>query len=153
MLTLNADEHPLMNRMHKPDSKLASDKQDKRSVIPIELTDVGQWLEGAIKDVLELELKLTQIRGHIIPCAQGAANVQGQTAVLGAIQARNAPTGACWSCAGRTSSTSSRGPLPAGSAEPQAVKRDADNGRFEERWAFVLDSADYPELEKFAIAN
>lgn len=31
MLTLNADTHPLMNRIHKPDPKLSTDKQDKRS--------------------------------------------------------------------------------------------------------------------------
>lgn len=54
MLTLNADEHPLMNRMHKPDPKLAPDKQDKRSVIPIELADVDQWLEGSLKDAQAL---------------------------------------------------------------------------------------------------
>ena len=29
MLTLNADIHPLMNRMHKPDPKLGPDRQDK----------------------------------------------------------------------------------------------------------------------------
>ena len=46
MLTLNADAHPLMNRMHKPDPRLAPDKQDKRSVVPIGLEDVDQWLHG-----------------------------------------------------------------------------------------------------------
>lgn len=46
MLTLNADAHPLMRRMHKPDPKLGPDKQDKRSVVPIELPDVDQWLYG-----------------------------------------------------------------------------------------------------------
>ncbi len=60
MLTLNADEHPLRNRMHKPDPKLAPDKQDKRSVIPIELADVDQWLEGSIKDAQAL-LKLAPV--------------------------------------------------------------------------------------------
>lgn len=46
MLTLNADHHPLMRRMHKPDPKLAEDRQDKRSVVPIELADVDAWLYG-----------------------------------------------------------------------------------------------------------
>lgn len=46
MLTINADAHPLMNRMHKPDPKLAADQQDKRSVIPIEPGDYDQWLAG-----------------------------------------------------------------------------------------------------------
>jgi putative SOS response-associated peptidase YedK len=47
MLTLNADAHPLMRRMHKPDPQLGPDQQDKRSVIPIELEDVDAWLHGS----------------------------------------------------------------------------------------------------------
>lgn len=47
MLTLNADRHPLMNRMHKPDPELGPDQQDKRSVVPIELDDVDTWLIGS----------------------------------------------------------------------------------------------------------
>lgn len=50
MLTINADAHPLMRRMHKPDPKLPADRQDKRSVIPIELSDVDQWLAGTVKE-------------------------------------------------------------------------------------------------------
>jgi len=46
MLTLNADAHPLMSRMHKPDPKLGPDQQDKRSVVAIELADVDAWLFG-----------------------------------------------------------------------------------------------------------
>ena len=46
MLTLNADEHPLMSRMHKPDPKLGPEAQDKRSVAPIELEDVDIRLYG-----------------------------------------------------------------------------------------------------------
>ena len=46
MLTLNADEHPLMRRMHKPDPKLGPDQQDKRSVVPIEMADLDTWLSG-----------------------------------------------------------------------------------------------------------
>ena len=54
MLTLNADAHPLMNRMHKPDPKVGPGEQDKRSVIPIERADVDQWLEGTVKEATEL---------------------------------------------------------------------------------------------------
>ena len=54
MLTINADTHPLMSRMHKPDPKLGPDQQDKRSVIPIERGDVDQWLAGTVKDATEL---------------------------------------------------------------------------------------------------
>jgi putative SOS response-associated peptidase YedK len=47
MLTLNADQHPIMRRMHKPDPRLPADQQDKRSVVAIELADVDQWLRGS----------------------------------------------------------------------------------------------------------
>lgn len=54
MLTINADAHPLMRRMHKPDPKLPADKQDKRSVIPIDASEVDQWLEGTAQDAKAL---------------------------------------------------------------------------------------------------
>jgi len=46
MLTLNADVHPLMNRMHKPDPRRPPHLQDKRSVVPVQVEDVDQWLFG-----------------------------------------------------------------------------------------------------------
>jgi putative SOS response-associated peptidase YedK len=46
MLTVNADTHPLMSRMHKPDPKFGPDEQDKRSVVAIELSDSDLWLHG-----------------------------------------------------------------------------------------------------------
>lgn len=46
MLTINADAHPLMRRMHKPDPRLGPDQQDKRSVVPVEPQDVDPWLFG-----------------------------------------------------------------------------------------------------------
>ena len=58
MLTMNADEHPLMKRMHKPDPKLPPEAQDKRSVIAIEMDDVERWLLGSLDDAKEL-LRLT----------------------------------------------------------------------------------------------
>ena len=54
MLTLNADAHPLMNRMHKPDPKLGPAEQDKRSVVPIELADADQWLHGTTEQAAKL---------------------------------------------------------------------------------------------------
>ena len=57
MLTINADAHPLMRRMHKPAPKLPADQQDKRSVIPIERGDVDLWLAGTMEDASKL-LKL-----------------------------------------------------------------------------------------------
>lgn len=50
MLTLNADAHPLMRRMHKPDPKLGPDQRDKRSVVAIEIEDVDGWLFGTVDD-------------------------------------------------------------------------------------------------------
>jgi putative SOS response-associated peptidase YedK len=46
MLTINADEHPLMRRMHRTDPRRPPDMQDKRSVIPIALEDVDAWLSA-----------------------------------------------------------------------------------------------------------
>ena len=54
MLTINADDHPLMRRMHKPDPALPPDRQDKRSVIAIEPADVPQWLKGSVAEALAL---------------------------------------------------------------------------------------------------
>lgn len=60
MLTINADAHPLMRRMHKPDPKLGPDQQDKRSVIPIEQSDVDLWLSGTVAEASKL-LKLAPV--------------------------------------------------------------------------------------------
>ncbi|MEO6531946.1 MAG: SOS response-associated peptidase family protein [Pseudolysinimonas sp.] len=60
MLTMNADTHPLMSRMHKPDPKLASHEQDKRSVIAIKPDDWDTWLRGPIDSAHAL-IRLTAI--------------------------------------------------------------------------------------------
>lgn len=60
MLTINADGHPLMGRMHKneldPKTKepLPLEQQDKRSVIPLELADVDTWLAGTQQEAAAL---------------------------------------------------------------------------------------------------
>lgn len=54
MLTINADHHPLMARMHKPDPTFPADRQDKRSVVAIEFDDVEQWLRGTAQDAAVL---------------------------------------------------------------------------------------------------
>ena len=46
MLTINADERALKNRMHRPDPKRSPNMQDKRSFIPTALEDVDAWLTG-----------------------------------------------------------------------------------------------------------
>lgn len=40
MLTINADSCPMMSRMHRPG-------KEKRSVVPIALQDVDEWLRGS----------------------------------------------------------------------------------------------------------
>jgi putative SOS response-associated peptidase YedK len=54
MLTMNADAHPLMQRMHKPDPDLPPDQQDKRSVVVIERADADRWLRGSMADAQAL---------------------------------------------------------------------------------------------------
>ena len=54
MLTMNADAHPIMKRMHKPDPKLGPEQQDKRSVVVLEETDWEQWLRGGKDEAAEL---------------------------------------------------------------------------------------------------
>lgn len=52
MLTVNADEHPLMSRFHKP-------KDEKRSVVVVEDKDFTQWLNAKHDNAKEL-LKLSR---------------------------------------------------------------------------------------------
>ena len=40
--------------MHKPDPKLPTDGQDKRSVVAIELADTHTWLLGANDEAISL---------------------------------------------------------------------------------------------------
>jgi len=54
MLTINADDHPLMSRMHRPDPMLPVDQQDKRSVVAIEQADVATWLLGDLEAAARL---------------------------------------------------------------------------------------------------
>lgn len=66
MLTMQANSHPLMSRMHKPEvdpetrQPLPRWQQDKRSVIAIEQADVDQWLAGTVQEAQEL-LKLSPV--------------------------------------------------------------------------------------------
>ncbi|MGJ7579774.1 SOS response-associated peptidase [Variovorax sp. RHLX14] len=70
MLTINADDHPLMRRMHKPDPKAPPKKQDKRSVIPLEAANFDHWLEGTVEQARGL-MKLAPVdvfeSGPILP--------------------------------------------------------------------------------------
>ena len=54
MLTINADAHLLMGRMHRPDPKRPPNMQDKRSVVPIEAADVDAWLFAPVEEAAAL---------------------------------------------------------------------------------------------------
>lgn len=54
MLTVNADDHSIMSRMHKPDPNVGPNQQDKRSVVAIEQSDLEQWLQGGTVEAAEL---------------------------------------------------------------------------------------------------
>ena len=54
MLKINADEHPLMSRMQRPDPKRPPNMQDKRSVVVIEPSNFDAWLGGSIDDARNL---------------------------------------------------------------------------------------------------
>jgi putative SOS response-associated peptidase YedK len=54
MLTINADTHPIMRRMHKPDPKLPADQQDKRMVVVLEPADWSTWLQAPIPEASAL---------------------------------------------------------------------------------------------------
>lgn len=46
MVTVNADHHSLLNRMHRPDKTRPEDKQDKRGIVPLQGDLVDAWLYG-----------------------------------------------------------------------------------------------------------
>jgi putative SOS response-associated peptidase YedK len=79
MLTLNANEHPLMSRMHKPEvdpvtkQPLPADKQDKRSVIPLEMHEFDVWLAGTIEEAQKL-LKLAPVEVFVAEPIQTPAD-------------------------------------------------------------------------------
>jgi putative SOS response-associated peptidase YedK len=58
MVTVNADQHPLMSRMHRPeyesDGVTLKVPQDKRGILVLEPDDWGAWLFGTKEDALGL---------------------------------------------------------------------------------------------------
>lgn len=73
MLTINADQHPLMRRMHKPDNKLPPDQQDKRSVVPLEQVDWDRWLAGTVEEARSL-LRLAPVEIFMAAPAEESAS-------------------------------------------------------------------------------
>jgi len=54
MITQNCDQHPLLRLMHRPDPRLPEDRQDKRSVVPLEPEQWDAWLHGSVTQAGEL---------------------------------------------------------------------------------------------------
>ena len=60
MITQNCDGHPLLALMHKPEvdpetkEVLPADKQDKRTVVPIERDRWDEWLHGSVEQAERL---------------------------------------------------------------------------------------------------
>ena len=54
MLTQNCDVHPLLSRFHKLEVDLPLDKQDKRTVVPLEVGDFRAWLTGTMDEAKAL---------------------------------------------------------------------------------------------------
>ncbi len=81
LLTLNADAHPLMKRMHKPDPKRPPAMQDKRSVVPIEGADVDAWLHAPVAEAAQL-LRLAPVECFLAepagPAVKPAAEPSGE---------------------------------------------------------------------------
>jgi len=53
VVTLNADDHPLMSRMWKPDPN-GPGEQEYRSLVSIDENNVEKWLRGTLKEATEL---------------------------------------------------------------------------------------------------
>ena len=60
MITQNCDYTPVLNLMHRPDSKRAPDMQDKRTVVPLEKGDWDAWLHGTVEQA-EALIKLPRL--------------------------------------------------------------------------------------------
>jgi putative SOS response-associated peptidase YedK len=77
MLTQNCDGHPLLGQFHKPDPQLPADRQDKRTVVPIEPEHWDRWLRGSIAQAESLiHLPPSELFTH------GAADPEKQVALL-----------------------------------------------------------------------
>ena len=59
-LTQHCDAHPLLNRFHKPEPDLPPDKQDKRTVVPLEVAEFRTWLMGTSEEAAAL-VRLRQV--------------------------------------------------------------------------------------------
>lgn len=78
-----------MSRIHKPDPKLTPDKQDKRSLMPIEAGDFDQWLEGTADQARALmKLAPLEVFDAGVRCGAAGAATEGDCLGAGATPAQ-----------------------------------------------------------------
>lgn len=78
MLTINADTHPIFRELHKPDPKLAPDKQDKRMVVILNEDSYDAWLDAPASTSMEF---MQQYPAERLIVA-GAGQLQSQPTLL-----------------------------------------------------------------------
>lgn len=84
MVTTNADDHPLLRRLHRPDLSRPLDKQDKRAVVPIEVDDLPAWLDGSIEQasaLVRLPDPAAFVAGPSIPTTAIRSQARGPAAL------------------------------------------------------------------------
>jgi putative SOS response-associated peptidase YedK len=54
VITVNCDNHTLLNRLHKPDPTLPADQQDKRSLVHVHREDWQTWLFATAEEAAAL---------------------------------------------------------------------------------------------------
>ena len=54
MLTINADNHPIFNQLHRPDPKRPPDKQGKRMVVILPEEAYAAWLDAPVERSMDL---------------------------------------------------------------------------------------------------
>ncbi|MET3498134.1 hypothetical protein [Variovorax boronicumulans] len=67
MLTINADDHPLLKHRHRPDRKRPPHMQDKRMVVILPQAQFEPWLDVPPKDAREFMLQYPADRLTMTP--------------------------------------------------------------------------------------
>tara|TARA_B100001105_G_C22389990_1_gene443896 strand:- start:1463 stop:2224 length:762 start_codon:yes stop_codon:yes gene_type:complete len=89
MITLNADHHPLLSRMHRPDLTREATLQDKRAVVPLAPSAFEVWLQGTTEEATAaLQLPGADVynagpdQPSLLPGDAGTKNAPNQPALL-----------------------------------------------------------------------
>jgi putative SOS response-associated peptidase YedK len=80
MLTINADSHPLMKHMHRPDPKRPVSHQDKRMVAILHESQYAEWLDAPVERSMAYLLPYPAERMLATPEPAPAANMAAKKA-------------------------------------------------------------------------